>query len=160
MNIELQNKIKDLLDKNILNDLNKFMFRRAVLNNSNLYLVYLFYVVQSSGILISSIGATNNNTTLLWLGLLLNTTASLIQIFEKINDSVLKKLLIDITNIKNYNYIDESPLVDINDIYGNKNSIKTNDNIYNQKLNDIKSLPGIGMNEFIDEKSKNTNNIV
>ena len=110
-NISLE--IKTIFDNNTLNDLKKFLNKRECLNTTNTYLMYLFYLIQSAGILTTSIATGNNNYTFIWVGVGLNVFATLINTYEKINNSQLKKLLKDIENIKNGNYIDETEIVNI-----------------------------------------------
>jgi len=120
MNSEITNKtdkiseqINDILENNKIIDLKKFLARRNFLNKSNSYMIYLFYIVQYAGILVTSISASINDQRLIWLGIGLNIIASIIQIYEKINNDQMKKLFVDIQSIKNGTYIDESPLIDI-----------------------------------------------
>ena len=109
-NISLE--IKTIFDNNTLNDLKKFLNKRECLNTTNTYLMYFFYLIQSAGILTTSIATGNNNYTFIWVGVGLNVFATLINTYEKINNSQLKKLLKDIENIKNGNYIDETEIID------------------------------------------------
>ena len=86
--------------------------------------MYLFHLIQSSGILTTTIGTGYNIKYLIWVGIGLNILASLINIYEKINNDMLKKLMIDIKKIRDGNYIDESPIIDIEN---NTNNITNND---------------------------------
>ena len=110
---QLNKEINDILNKNKVEDLKKFLGKRSCLNKCNSVMMYLFYIVQSLGILATSISATVNDPILLWAGIALNMCASIIQVYEKINNDQMKKILIDIQAIKNGTYIDESPLIDI-----------------------------------------------
>ena len=65
-------------------------------------------MIQSSGLLVTSYAASINDHKLIWLGISLNGIASLFHIYEKLNSSILKKLLNDIILIKDGKYIDES----------------------------------------------------
>ena len=56
---------------------------------------------------------------LIWFGIGLNILASLINIYEKLNNNILKKLLIDIDKIKKGVYSVESQLIDIENNDGN-----------------------------------------
>lgn len=109
---ELFVKITKIFDDNTLDDLKRFLNKRKNLNLTNSYLIYVFHLLQSSSIFISSIGAGNSDQRLIWLGIALNILASLINIYEKTNNNILKKLLIDIKTIKDGNYIDEGQLID------------------------------------------------
>ena len=146
MNIEIANEIKNILNANQLKDLKKFIKNRENLNFCNSYLIYLFYIVQSAGILTTSIATSYDNKILLWSGISLNMLASLIQVFEKINDSKLKKLLKDIQSIKEGTFIDESSLIDtekdFNNVTNNINeNQKTNQNYYTFDDNNNKKKP-------------------
>ena len=122
---KVDTQIKIIFDKNKLNDLNKFMNKRQCLNSCNIYMLYLFHLISSVGVLTTSLGASLNNNTYIWAGIGLNMLAGLIQIYEKINYSQLKKLMADIESIKNNKYIDESNLVDIDKDFQRLNSYCT-----------------------------------
>ena len=104
-------EIVSIFNNNKLEDLKRFLNKRRFLNITNFFLMYLFHFIQSSGILISSYSAGTNNTTFLWVGIGLNFIATLINIYEKMNSSILKKLIIDIKLIKDDNYLDETDLI-------------------------------------------------
>lgn len=107
-----ENQIKLLFESNELSDLKRFMKKRQCLNSCSIYLLYLFHLVQTSGIFMGSIGASTNNQTFLWIGISLNMIASLIQVYEKINYSQSKKIMGDIQQIKHNIYVDENILVE------------------------------------------------
>ncbi len=73
-------------------------------------MLYMFHIMQSTGILISTVAAGNDMKVLMWIGVSFNCVASLIAIFEKNNVSISKKLMRDIETIKNRTYIVESVL--------------------------------------------------
>jgi hypothetical protein len=111
-NNDISLKIKNIFDNNKLDDLKRFLKKRKCLNTTNSFLVYLFHIVQSVGILLTSYATGNNNTNLIWIGVSLNFLATLIHVFEQTNNSFLKKLMADIKSIKDNNYIDEGELVE------------------------------------------------
>lgn len=113
MDIETSKQINMILNENKISDLKKFINKRACLNDTNSVLIYIFYLFQTSGVLISSIAASSDNTPLIWVGIGLNMVASIIHIYEKINNNFMKKLFTDIQNIKNGNYIDETEILDV-----------------------------------------------
>ena len=123
-NNDISLKIKNIFDNNKLDDLKRFLSKRKCLNTTNSFLVYLFHIVQSLGILLTSYATGNNNTNLIWIGVSLNFLATLIHVFEQTNNSFLKKLMIDIKSIKDNNYIDEGELVETE----NNKNITTNIN--------------------------------
>lgn len=110
INISLE--IINIFEKNRLEDLKKFLRKRENLNNLNVYLIYFFHLIQSAGILTTTLAAGYDLKYLVWVGVSLNAAATLINIFEKTNNSISNKLLENITEIKNGNYLDETTLVD------------------------------------------------
>jgi len=105
-------QINDIFEKNKLDDLIKFMKKRKNLNKANEILIYIFHIVQTSGILITTVAAGYGIKALVWVGAGINALASLIKIFESTNNAMLKKLMMDIKLIKAGNYVDEGALVD------------------------------------------------
>jgi len=74
-------EIKEIFDINTLNDLKKFLNKRECLNTTNTNLTYLFYFIQSAGILTTSIATGNNNYTFIWVGVGLNVLDKLINTY-------------------------------------------------------------------------------
>ena len=109
-NISLQ--IQEIFEKNKLDDLNRFLKKRQCLNNSNSFMIYLFHIVQSAGILTTTIATGYSMTQLIWVGVGLNVVASLINCLEQVNNSMSNKLMKDIDMIKNDTYVDEGILVE------------------------------------------------
>ena len=110
-NQEESNEINKILYLNKIDDLKKFIKTRNLLNNYNFYSIYIFYLLQSSGILITTIGTGYNMKNLIWVGVGLNSIASLINIYEKINNNISQRLLTNITHIKDGTYLDEDLLI-------------------------------------------------
>ena len=102
--------IKNLFEQNKLEDLRAFMDKRKCLNQWNLALVYLFHIVQSAGILTTTIAAGYDMKILVWVGVGFNILASLINVFEKTNNSISKNLLKDIQAIKDGTFVDEGSI--------------------------------------------------
>ena len=121
-------EISTIFDDNKINDLKRFLKKRQCLNYTNAYLIYLFHLLQSAGILTTSIAASSNNTDLVWIGIGLNIVATLINVYEKINNTVSGKLLHDIKLIKTNNYVDESELID-----SSNQKLQDNKNIHDTK---------------------------
>ena len=105
--------IQALFSENELNDLRRFISKRQQLNCCNEYMVYCFYLVQSIGILTTSVGTSINQPSVVWCGIVLNMIASVLQIYEKLNDKQMKKLMKNIQLIRDNKYTDESSLVDM-----------------------------------------------
>lgn len=124
-NISLQ--IKKVFEENVLSDLKRFIEKRQCLNQTNMILIYLFHIVQSAGILTTTIATGYNVREYIWIGVGLNVLASLINAFEQTNNNISKKLLQDIQSIKDGNYVDEGIVVE-----SKKSSKKTsNTNVTN-----------------------------
>ena len=104
----VSNEIQSILEKNKLEDLKEFINRRKCLNGCNLALIYLFHIVQSAGILTTTVAAGYNFKEIIWVGVGLNILASIINAFEKTNSSISKGLLKDINAIRDGTYVDES----------------------------------------------------
>ena len=128
MNIDINNEIKSIIENNKLNDLKEFLSKRKCLNSTNLYLMYIFHLIQSSGIILSAYAAGTNSENLIWVGISLNMLATLISIYEKQNSSILKKLLNDIKLIKDGTYIDEEELIE---------NVEKKTNVQSQTFTDI-----------------------
>ena len=112
MNPELSGKIQQIFDDNKLEDLKFFLEKRHCLNATNSVLIYLFHIVQSVGILTTTIAAGYDQKYLIWVGVGLNILASLINVFEQTNNSISKKLMNDINAIKSENYVDEGAIIE------------------------------------------------
>ena len=108
----MTSEIENILNKNTVDDLREFIKRRKCLNSCNLTLVYLFHIVQSAGILVTTIAAGYDMKELIWVGVGLNVGASLLNVFEKTNNGISKHLLKDIKSIREGTYVDESECVD------------------------------------------------
>jgi hypothetical protein len=108
----MNTEINQLIDNNKIDDLKRFLYRRRCLNESNIYLNYLFHLIQSSGILLTSYATASNNTNLIWAGVSLNMVATLINLYEKTNNSLSKKMLANIQAIREGNYLDETVLIE------------------------------------------------
>jgi hypothetical protein len=108
-----QNKKESDIKGEANEDLKEFINRRKCLNNWNAALVYLFHFIQSAGILTTTIAAGYDIKAIVWVGVGLNILASMINIFEKTNSGISKKLMKDIQAIKDGTYVDESVSVEI-----------------------------------------------
>ena len=140
---EITIEINSILNNNQLEDLKRFIKKRQCLNGSNQVMIYFFHVVQSAGILTTTIAAGYDYRFLIWVGVGLNILASLITIFEKTNDAMSKKILKDIQAIKDGNYIDESMTVDIDKDMGNGNANSTNSSTTNPIVENISTKNNI-----------------
>ena len=114
----VNNDIRIIFEENKLDDLKRFMKKRQNLNAANTVMMYLFHILQSAGILTTTIATGYNIRELIWVGVGLNVLSTLVNVFEKINTSVSSKLMKDITAIRNDKYVDEGTI--INDIKDEK----------------------------------------
>jgi hypothetical protein len=106
-------EIQKIFEDNKLEDLKNFISRRKCLNSWNMAFIYFFHIVQSAGILTTTIAAGYDMKEIVWLGVGLNILASLINVFEKTNNGISKKLMKDIQAIKEGTFVDESEVVEI-----------------------------------------------
>jgi len=113
-------EIARILQANKMSDLKRFVKNRQCLNTSNVYFTYLFYVVQMVGLMTTSVAQSYNLTTIVWVGIGLNSLATLIHTFEQTNNKLSTHMLENITSIKNGTYIDEGILIDLDDKSDNK----------------------------------------
>ena len=104
----ISSEIQAIFERNKLSDLKEFVGRRKCLNEFNMALMYLFHIVQSAGILTTTIAAGYDMKELVWIGVGINIVASLINIFEKTNAGISKRLLKDIEAIRDGTFVDES----------------------------------------------------
>ena len=102
--------IQRLLESNTLDDLKRFLNRRQCLNSTNVFLMYFFHIVQTAGILTTTLAAGYDMKDIIWVGAALNALAALIHVFEKMNDSLIKQYGKDIQMIRDGNYVDEAPI--------------------------------------------------
>ena len=109
-------QIESILHKNSIDDLQVFIKRRACLNNCNIFLTYVFHLLQTGGMIVTTVSASYNYKELLWIGISLNAFASLISIYEKINQSVSDKMLESIKCIKSGEYLDEAHLINTDEM--------------------------------------------
>lgn len=101
-------EIQSILEENKLEDLKEFIHKRKCLNSCNMALIYLFHIVQSAGILTTTVAAGYEMKEIIWVGVGLNILASIINAFEKTNSSISKGLLKDIQAIRDGTFVDES----------------------------------------------------
>jgi hypothetical protein len=103
-----QQKIDFILRENSIQDLTKFIEKRAYLNNCNSYFAYIFHFLQTCGMITTALSASSDFKELIWIGIGFNAAATLLSIYEKTNQNLSEKMLDDIKKIKAGIYIDES----------------------------------------------------
>ena len=108
----MDSQINEILNKNVIGDLKHALKKRKCLNTTNSVLIYIFHVVQTGGILVTTIGAGYTSKIMVWLGAGLNALATLIHVYENLNNNISKHLLQDIKAIKDGTYIDEGIIIE------------------------------------------------
>ena len=112
-NKDIAVQIKTILAENELAELKKSLDKRHCLNRWNIPVIYLFHLSHSAGILVTSIAASYNDKNLIWLGIGLNILSTVINVFEKTNRGISKKLLANIKAIKEGTFVDETDLSEV-----------------------------------------------
>ena len=107
-----ETQIKDIFEKNKVDDLNRFIAKRASLNKFTAFLMYGSYIFQSTGIFVTTVATGYSFPELTWVGIGLNMMSTLMIVFEKINVSISTRILKDIQNIKDGTYVDEGVAMD------------------------------------------------
>lgn len=110
MPVDVSVEIQSIFEKNKLEDLKAFIEKRKCLNSWNIALIYFFHIIQSAGILTTTIAAGYNMKEIVWVGVGFNILASLLNVFEKTNASISKGLLKDIQAIKEGTFVDEGTI--------------------------------------------------
>jgi hypothetical protein len=124
LDAETHKEIITILNKNKIDDLKRFLNKRGWLNDTNQYLNYLFHFIQAGGIFVVSIAETYQMQYLTYVGVGLNTLASVVHIIINDNKKVNKQLFTNIKQIKENKYLDES-VIEIED----DKSVSSNNNI-------------------------------
>lgn len=109
---DIQAQVNAILNKNKIDDLTRFLQKRQCLNQTNVWLNYMFHFVQSAGIFTTTLAAGYNIKELVWGGIALNIIASLINVFEQTNNTMSKRIMKDIVAIKQGKYVDEGLAVE------------------------------------------------
>ncbi len=80
------------------------------------------------GLMTTSVAQSYNMNNIVWVGIGLNSLATLIHTFEQTNTKLSNHMLENITNIKNGTYVDEGILIDIDERKGISTNTNTNTN--------------------------------
>ena len=105
-NPELTIVIEDILAKHMKEDMDEFLKSRQCLNIVNGWLICMFHLVQTAGILLTSFAAGTGRTNMVWGGVILNSLASLMQIYIKSHDTSLKMMMSGLKKMKDGTYVD------------------------------------------------------
>ena len=111
----MSDDVKNIFESNKIDDLKRFLNMRRTLNMTNITFTYVFHIIQTAGIFITTYATGYNIKELIWVGVGLNMLASLINVFEKTNNSFSDKIMLDIQKIRDNTYIDEGQIIDDKD---------------------------------------------
>jgi len=109
---QLAFRIQTVFDTYQLEELNYLLSKRNCLNRCNIFLIYMFHFVQSAGIMTTTIATGYNYIYLIWVGVGLNIFASLLNIYEKNNANIVKKISGNIEDIRKGKFVQEAPIED------------------------------------------------
>ena len=115
-------KINNMINKNKVEDLKRFINKRQNLNISNQWFGYLFYLLQTASVFSTSLGQSYTNPYLIWTGIGLTSFGTLIHAIINSNTKINNNLMKNIKDIKGGSYIDESNIDGIDE----KKSIHSN----------------------------------
>jgi len=101
-------KINNMINKNKVEDLKRFINKRQNLNISNQWFGYLFYLLQTASVFSTSLGQSYSNAYLIWSGIGLTSFGTLIHAIINSNTKINNNLMKNIKEIKSGSYIDES----------------------------------------------------
>jgi hypothetical protein len=100
-------KINNIINKNKVDDLLRFMNKRQNINCSNQWLGYLFYLIQTISVFSTSLGQAYQHPYLSWTGIGLTSIGTLIHAIINSNNKINSSLMTNIKAIKNGSYVDE-----------------------------------------------------
>ena len=100
-------KINNIINKNKVDDLLRFMGKRQNINCSNQFLGYLFYAIQTMSVFGNSLGQYTQNDYLIWSSIGLTGVGTLIHAIINSNNKINTSLMTNIKAIHSGNYIDE-----------------------------------------------------
>ena len=100
-------KINNIINKNKVDDLMRFMNKRQNINCSNQFLGYLFYAIQTMSVFGNSLGQYTQNDYLIWSSIGLTGIGTLIHAIINSNNKINTSLMTNIKAIHSGNYVDE-----------------------------------------------------
>lgn len=100
-------KINNIINKNKIDDLMRFMTKRQNINCGNQVLGYLFYLIQTISVFSTSLGQYNENVYLIWTGIGLTSVGTLIHAIINSNNKINTSLMANIKAIHAGEYVDE-----------------------------------------------------
>ncbi len=111
-------KINNIINKNKVDDLIRFMNKRQNINCGNQVLGYLFYLIQTISVFSTSLGQYNENVYLIWTGIGLTSVGTLIHAIINSNNKINSSLMANIRSIHSGDYVDEIAIDGLDDKKG------------------------------------------
>jgi hypothetical protein len=111
-------KINNIINKNKVEDLMRFMNKRQNINCGNQVLGYLFYLIQTISVFSTSLGQYNENVYLIWTGIGLTSVGTLIHAIINSNNKINSSLMANIKAIHSGDYVDEIAIDGLDDKKG------------------------------------------
>ena len=111
-------KINNIINKNKVEDLMRFMNKRQNINCGNQVLGYLFYLIQTISVFSTSLGQYNENVYLIWTGIGLTSVGTLIHAIINSNNKINSSLMANIKAIHAGDYVDEIAIDGLDDKKG------------------------------------------
>ena len=100
-------RINNIINKNKVDDLLRFINKRQNINCGNQWFGYAFYLIQTISVFSTSLGQAYVNPYLTWTGIGLTSVGTLIHAIINSNNKINSSLMTNIKAIKSGNYIDE-----------------------------------------------------
>ena len=119
-------QINNIINKNKVDDLIRFINKRQNINASNQWMGYSFYIIQTISIFSTSLGQYLENTYLIWTGIGLTSVGTLIHSIINSNTKINNNLMNNIKLIKKGDYIDESVIDGLEEKKGDDNHVPLN----------------------------------
>ena len=108
-------KINNIINKNKVDDLVRFMTKRQNINCGNQWLGYLFYLIQTLSVFGNSLGQYTENDYLIWSSIGLTGIGTLIHAIINSNNKINSSLMSNIKAIHSGDYIDEVQIDGLDD---------------------------------------------
>ena len=124
-------KINNMINKNKVEDLRRFINKRQNLNISNQWFGYFFYLLQTASVFSTSLGQSYTNPYLVWTGIGLTSFGTLIHAIINSNTKINNNLMKNIKEIKGGTYVDESNIDGLDEkksIHSTAGTASTNNN--------------------------------
>jgi len=106
------NEINQIFKEKELIDLKYFIKQRDSLNNTNILYIYGYHVINSSGIILTTVATYYDNKPCILAGITLNIVGQLLNTFVHLNNSISDRIYKNILRIKDNKYFGSTNLID------------------------------------------------